>query len=358
MNNESALVAHQPAQLGLGDFNSFAHMERIAKTFSESQLVPEAFRRNLPNCLVALDMALRMRANPLMVMQNLSIIHGKPSFSAQFMIASINASGNFSPLRFHWVGTQGQDDWGCYAQATAKIDNALCKGTTITWAIAKKEGWVSRNGSKWGSMPELMFQYRAATWWCRMFSPELLMGFPTEDEVIDVNGIPTVVEAPQPAPTPPSSRRRSEKGVAGARNVTPESTPPPAGSDPVTDANAPKTPPPQPETGTEKKPDEPPAANTKPADTTEEGLFEPPAEEPNAVRCEITHAEEKQQKRQSGALAPMVHATLKGDYTGKAYWDGELAKFPGDSSIIDVVLIDKQHGDKTLKIIKSWKVAS
>ena len=45
-------------------------------------------------------MAQRMNADHLMVMQNLDVIQGKPSFSAKFLIGMVNSCGRFAPIRY------------------------------------------------------------------------------------------------------------------------------------------------------------------------------------------------------------------------------------------------------------------
>ena len=79
---------------------AWALRQRKAKALADSDLVPKEYRGNLPNVLIAIDMADRLNASPLMVMQNLVIVHGKPTWSATFMIATVNQSGRFSPLRY------------------------------------------------------------------------------------------------------------------------------------------------------------------------------------------------------------------------------------------------------------------
>lgn len=48
------------------------------------------------------------------------------------------------------------------------------------------EGWASKNGSKWKTMPDQMFIYRAAAFWQRAYAPELGMGLITTEELGDV----------------------------------------------------------------------------------------------------------------------------------------------------------------------------
>lgn len=162
--------------------DNFALGQRVATMLTQSTMIPENFRNNLPNTMIALEMASRIGASPLMVMQNLYIIHGKPSWSATFIISAINACGRFTPLRYVLSGKG--EDLECYAWAKDKTGETL-KGTTVTMKMAVAEGWVSKSGSKWKTMPELMIQYRAATFFGRMYCPDILMGMHTAEEVED-----------------------------------------------------------------------------------------------------------------------------------------------------------------------------
>ena len=171
--------------IGLGDSKSFDLIQRVAKCMAMSTLVPKAFQNNLPNCIIALNMAGRMNADPLMVCQNLYVVHGTPAWSAQFLIATFNKSGKFSSIRYDFFGAEGQDDWGCRAKATELSTGELLTGPLVTIALAKKEGWYQKGGSKWQTMPEQMLRYRAAAWFVRTIAPEIAMGLQTAEEMRD-----------------------------------------------------------------------------------------------------------------------------------------------------------------------------
>ena len=174
---------------GFNNLESFEFTQRAAKLLSQSSLVPKEYQNNIPNCVIALNMANRMKADPLMVMQNLYIVHGKPGWSSQFLISTFNASGRFSAIRYDWYGEQGKDDWGCKAWAAEKETGEKLEGSLVTIQIAKLEGWYSKNGSKWQTMPQQMLMYRAAAWFIRAYAPELAMGMHTEDEIIDMEEV-------------------------------------------------------------------------------------------------------------------------------------------------------------------------
>lgn len=176
---------------GFGNKQSLELALKAANILGKSTLVPQEYQNNIPNCVIALNMASRMNADPLMVMQNLYIVYGRPGWSSQFLISTFNTSGRFSALRYQWVGTPGKDDYGCKAWAVEKETGEKLEGSTVTIAIAKKEGWYEKKGSKWQSMPQQMLMYRAASWFIRAYAPELAMGMHTEDEIrdtIDLSG--------------------------------------------------------------------------------------------------------------------------------------------------------------------------
>ena len=170
---------------GFDTVGGFDLIQRTAKLFASSNIVPTQFQGNLPNCVIAVDMALRMGANPLMVCQNLYIVHGRPAWSAQFLIATMNQCGRFSAIRYEFQGKPGTDDWGCKAVATELATKEKLEGPLITIGLSKKEGWFGKSGSKWQTMPELMLRYRAAAWFVRAYAPEIAMGLQTAEEVKD-----------------------------------------------------------------------------------------------------------------------------------------------------------------------------
>jgi hypothetical protein len=192
MNNSTTLAQtrNTPStavvNAGFFDLQGFELMQRVAKAFSSSSLVPAQYQNNLPNCMIAMDMAQRIGANPLMVMQNLYIVHGTPGWSSKFLIATINVCGRFNALRYEWKGQPGEDSYGCRAWTIEKSTGERLDGIWVTWAMVNAEGWASKNGSKWKTMPDQMFIYRAAAFWQRAYAPELGMGLQTVEELHDI----------------------------------------------------------------------------------------------------------------------------------------------------------------------------
>ncbi len=213
-----------PVRTGFDTLEGFELMQRVAKMFSSSDLVPQQYRGNAANCIIALDMANRIGANPLLAMQNLYVVHGTPGWSSKFLIATVNACGRFTSLRYEWRGESGQPEYGCRAWAIERETGERLEGIWVTWKMVNAEGWSKKSGSKWLTMPDQMFVYRAAAFWQRAYAPELAMGLQTVedlDDVIDVTPrqvaptgkparvhVPTPgrVEAPRPEPETAAQR--------------------------------------------------------------------------------------------------------------------------------------------------------
>lgn len=193
----------------------FEAMQRMAQMYSTSTIVPEAYRGNIGNCVISIDMAMRMNANVLMIMQNLYIVKGNPSWSSKFLIATINMSGKYTSLRYRKrsLGKAGIvkyndtefdkvkgrnttvvkefdgtdiDNIECVAYATEIATGEILESDPITIEMAIKEGWYTKAGSKWVTMPNLMLTYRAAAFWQRAYCPEISMGFMTKEEAEDI----------------------------------------------------------------------------------------------------------------------------------------------------------------------------
>lgn len=225
---------------------SFEEGQRMAKVLAASNMVPDAYKGNLGDCMISMDMAKRMRANPLMIMQNLDVIYGRPAWRSQFIISSINTCGRYKSLMYdltvdndgkpydfeyevfenEWIGGKKSTkrvakkkpiiNKRCIAWTVDKnftipqlvydyIQEQLKEGKKVTLREACKhfqlpiyespaisiemacmEGWYDKSGSKWKTMDELMLRYRSAAFFGRLFAPEILMGMTTVEEVEDM----------------------------------------------------------------------------------------------------------------------------------------------------------------------------
>lgn len=185
-NQVAPREAQMPAvRVGFFDLQGFELLQRVAKAFASSTLVPVTYQGNISNCMIALNLSERLHADALMVMQNLYIVHGNPGWSSKFLIASVNTCGRYESLRYEWRGEEGKPNFGCRAWTIERSTGEKLHGIWVDWKMVKAEGWDAKKGSKWLTMPDQMFIYRAAAFWQRAYAPEISMGLATAEEMQD-----------------------------------------------------------------------------------------------------------------------------------------------------------------------------
>ena len=243
-NPVGVVTTTNPMNAGFNFFDpeQFNTMQRVCKLFAYSELVPDMYKvkydqipanadentinaikfknqvaehKAVANCMIAIEIAIRIGASPLMVMQNMTPIYGKPSWSSKFLIATVNTCGRFEPLQFRFTdkGMCGMVDYTdyvwdnatrskkpvakqfdgkkimnieCVAFTTKKGSNDVLESSPVSIELAIQEGWYTKNGSKWQTMTKQMLMYRAASFWTSAYAPELSMGMRTVEEQQDI----------------------------------------------------------------------------------------------------------------------------------------------------------------------------
>jgi hypothetical protein len=241
--NELTTQKARPTPLSVfSDMESFDQGYRIARAMSSSQLVPTTYQgeNNVPNVMIAMDMANRVGVSAMVVMQNLHIIEGRPSWSSPFIISALNSCGLFSPLRFKleklgereisyeaWEGPKGSrnkvikkrkiNEMTCYAYAVERETGEVLEGPEVSISMAVAEGWYTKPGSKWVTMPDLMIRYRCAAFFGRLYAPHILNGMHTEDEIRDTGEMRDVTPSqPEPVTTDEAKPDGRPKGIHAA----------------------------------------------------------------------------------------------------------------------------------------------
>ena len=223
--NGGGVVVAQPtpstAVVNFFDPTQFETMQRVCKMFASSELVPDMYKASdknpiekaISNCMIAIEISQRIGASPLMVMQNMVPIYGKPSWSSKFLVATVNTCGRFNPLQYRFtekgmlgmveytdyewqggrkVAVQKQFDGKkimdieCIAYTSAKGSDQVLESSPVSIRLAIQEGWYTKNGSKWQTMTKQMLMYRAASFWTSAYAPELSMGMRTLEEQQDI----------------------------------------------------------------------------------------------------------------------------------------------------------------------------
>jgi len=179
--------------------DAFAQMQRVAKVYADSDMVPQHFRGKPGNVIIAMNLAQRLGVDLFMIMQSLYVVHGRPGLEAKLVIAMVNQRGPFTgPIQWEMVKDKTGKTVECTAFATHKITGERC-AVTIDWPTVVGEGWDKN--PKWNTMRDQMFRYRTAAWLKNAYCPEVTLGLGTAEEMEDV----AITEAPAKA-KPPAPR--------------------------------------------------------------------------------------------------------------------------------------------------------
>ena len=193
MNEEKTLaVVEQTTELTTNSVwenkDAFNQILRAADMLSKTSIIPQSYQGKPQDCFVAIEMANRMGVSPMVVMQNMYVVKGKPSWAGQACTMLINSCGKFKDVKHIYTGEKGKPNRGCYVTATRISDGSQVDGVEVTMQMAQAEGWTSN--SKWRNMPELMLAYRASAFFARVYCPEAMMGVHTAEEVYDADSTP------------------------------------------------------------------------------------------------------------------------------------------------------------------------
>ena len=255
---------------GFETMQGFELLQRQGKMLSQCSMLPANFKNNIPDCAIALEMSARMgyAVSPLLILQSIVTVHGKPTFEAKFVIGLLKSRCGYRRFDYEMSGKVGdagevrrtprigrdgkpvldkngnpifdneiiRDGRTCLAYAIDRDGNRI-EGVPISMAMAKVEGWYDKNGSKWQTMPELMLRYRAATFFKNIHCPEITMGFRTSDEAIDIDPEVEIIDEAKPKQKLFKAKKTTEKAEEPAQDETVAEPENPA----ATPAEAPKS---------------------------------------------------------------------------------------------------------------------
>lgn len=164
-----------PAELSVAE--NWKAKLTYAKTLANAGLIPEVYQKNPGNVLVAVEYGQALGIDPIIAMNQITVVNGGVSMEAKLMMALVRKAG-------HIIRVEGDKH-----AATCTIIRADDPGyeAKVTWdeAKAKQAGLWGRG--HWSKNPELMLRYRAAAENIRLTCPEVLAGINyTPEEVSEI----------------------------------------------------------------------------------------------------------------------------------------------------------------------------
>jgi hypothetical protein len=193
----SEVVKHEPAQaMTLRDKMDYA------ATVSDGSLVPQSYRKNPANVLIAMGLGESMGLSPIESLYRIDVIQGTPTAGAELIAANVRKAGH--KLRV----TSTKDS------ATAMIIRA--DDPEFPFEVTRDMAWARDMGlhtkDNYKKQAVTMLEWRAITAVARLACPEALYGVAyTPDELGDVQAAPKAPSAmdrlrqqtaPEPAPAP------------------------------------------------------------------------------------------------------------------------------------------------------------
>jgi hypothetical protein len=223
-----------PVQIGtkglqLHDLDS---LYRFANYVSKSGLAPKGMES--PEAIfVAVQMGMELGISPMMALQNIGVINGRPGVFGDLPLALIRNSGLLEEYREEEIGKPSEDTWGF--KCTARRIGCTPKSETFTVADAKRAGLWGKAGP-WTQWPKRMLKFRARGFLLRDEFGDVLKGVKTVDELEEmsaeqrfqrakpVNGGsgPQAPEMPALPPGPPSPLTQENARMERLAGLPPE----------------------------------------------------------------------------------------------------------------------------------------
>lgn len=154
------------------------------------------------NATAAVLYGLSLGIDPLMSLQQIYVVHGRPGLYAKMMVALVQAHG-------HEVWTEDLTDTRAVVCGRRK-GSGHTERITITMDMARRAKWTSN--TKYTETPQDMLWARAAGRVCDRIASDVLKGIPTVEEIQD--SIQVEAQAGANGGTRTVSRRRPEAAPA------------------------------------------------------------------------------------------------------------------------------------------------
>lgn len=186
---------------------SIAEKQQYAELLAQASLLPKQYQRNPANVLLAMELGQSLSIPPIQAINEVHVIEGKPSASANLIGGLVRRAGHVLRVR------ADRDEMTATAQIIRKDDPDYTFEVTWTMDDAKRSGALNKNN--WKAFPIAMLKARAITEVAREACPEALMGIAyTPDElgaVVDQDGNPVSVAAnASPMPRARTAKQREQ----------------------------------------------------------------------------------------------------------------------------------------------------
>lgn len=193
----NAVVQHQPSAMTTMIPRSMNEAIQLAELMARGKMMPEHLR-NPGDCLMVIEQSMRWNMSPFAVAQNTFSIKGKLLFAGMLVAAAIEHSGAITGLIDYQFSGEGP--------SRKIVVSATRKGEASprTVEIALKDAQTSNEN--WKKQPDQQLCYHGARVWARRWTPGVILGVYSPEEMSDAPPIDTfkgtTIEAEPATPTP------------------------------------------------------------------------------------------------------------------------------------------------------------
>lgn len=190
---------------------------RYAEALSGASLLPDSYRGKPANLLLALEYGAALGIAPMVAVQEIHIIKGKPTLSALLQAALVRRAG-------HTLRVTGD-----HLSATCSIIRADDPDFTFstTWTLDRAKAAGLTSNDSWRKYPDNMLKARAISECARNACPDVIAGFgyTAEEMGEDVAEYPQTSEAAAERPVSSGEGEGSASGVDAPHQRTAASEP-------------------------------------------------------------------------------------------------------------------------------------
>lgn len=158
--------------------DSWNDMQRMAKAFSLSGLIPNSLQNKLNDVLVILQMAKELNIPPMQGICGINVIQGKPSIAPQMMLALIYQRVPNCVIEF-----RESTDKCARVYMSRNKDST---GFESVWDIPRASAMGLTGKDNYKKQPGTMLKWRAVGEAARTVFPDVIQGFYVHEELIDL----------------------------------------------------------------------------------------------------------------------------------------------------------------------------
>ncbi len=160
---------------------TMAEAMEMARMIADSDFAPKQYKGKPTNVLIAIQMGADIGLKPMVALQNIAVINGRPSIWGDGALALVRGAGVVDKFKETIEGEGDKRAATCVLKRKGDSDETV---NTFSVADAKKANLWGKEGP-WSTYPDRMLKMRARSFTLRDAAPDILMGLVLTEEAMD-----------------------------------------------------------------------------------------------------------------------------------------------------------------------------